>query len=79
MTSINISLKEEAYQRLVQLKRSDESFSDEILRITKRSTGADLMECFGSMKGISKKSEDEFEDGVKKARLRMSSTLNKSE
>ena len=79
MASINISLKKEAYQKLLALKLPDESFSDEILRVMKKSTGADLMECFGLMRKMSKQSEFEFEEGVKKAKMKMSSVLKKWE
>ena len=79
MASINISLKKEAYESLVALKRPNESFSDEILRIAKKSTGADLVNCFDLMSKISKKSELEFEEGMKKAKMKMSSILEKWE
>lgn len=79
MASINISLKKEAYESLLALKKPDESFSDEVLRITKKSTGADLLKCFDLMSSISKKSELEFEEGAKKARMDMSSILKKWE
>ena len=35
MTTKTITIKEEAYRRLKALKRKDESFSDELIRITK--------------------------------------------
>ncbi len=80
MASVNISLKQEAYQRLLSIKGPNESFSDEVLRLVenKRSTGADLLECFKMMKGISKESELEFEEGVKSARMSMQKILKKT-
>ena len=47
MASINISLKEEAYQRLEALKRPDESFSDEIRRILSQKRKKSLKDFFG--------------------------------
>ena len=53
MASINISLKKEAYERLVALKKPDESFSDEVLRLAGKKTGADLMKFWGAWKDMS--------------------------
>ncbi|GEM_PF-3239074 len=55
MVSKNISLKPEAYERLLSLKEAEESFSDEILRLTGRKTMIGLKECFGLWKDISEK------------------------
>ncbi|MBD3204114.1 hypothetical protein GF327_07495 [Candidatus Woesearchaeota archaeon] len=47
MTSINISIKEEAYDFLKKLKTKDKSFSDVILGFKKES---DIMNFFGALK-----------------------------
>jgi len=79
MASINISLKEEAYQRLEALKRPDESFSDEILRLTEKKTGENLMRAFEQMGSLSRGSEREFEEGAKKSKMKMAAVLKKWE
>ena len=78
MVSVNISLKEEAYGRLVALKRPEESFSDEVLRLTEGKTASDLLACVNMMKGISKASETEFEEGIKKSKISTNSILKKT-
>ena len=77
MASVNISLKEEAYEKLASLKRPDESFSDEILRLTERGTGSDLLEKLKQVTPISPKLEKEFLEGVKKSRISMKKILYK--
>ncbi len=71
MASINISLKEEAYEVLLAAKKPDESFSEEIIREfgKKRSTASDLLEVFELMTPLSAKSEKEMEEGSRKARI----------
>ena len=49
MTSINISLKKEAYEFLRDLKTKDKSFSDVILEFKKEEDN--LMKFFGILKG----------------------------
>lgn len=48
MTSRNISITEEAYEALQREKRRDESFTDAILRLTRK--GGRLADCFGAWK-----------------------------
>lgn len=48
MTSINISLKKEAYEFLKKLKTKDKSFSDVILGFKKEPS--DIMKFFGALK-----------------------------
>ena len=79
MVSINISLKKEAYKRLQTLKRSDESFSDEILRLTKKSTGADLLECFGVWKDLSADDIKTMEKAIEAGRTKTSEIVKKWE
>jgi|TARA_B100002003_G_scaffold128547_1_gene118818 predicted CopG family antitoxin len=50
MTSINISLKKEAYDFLKNLKSRDKSFSDVILSFKKET--ADPLEFFGKLKDV---------------------------
>ncbi|MBI2671329.1 antitoxin VapB family protein [Candidatus Woesearchaeota archaeon] len=47
MSSINISIKKEAYEFLKEIKTSDKSFSDVILSFKKEQ---DLMKFFGVLK-----------------------------
>ena len=49
MTSKNITITEDAYDRLVALKREDESFSDLVTRLTEQ---ADPMAFAGSCPGL---------------------------
>ena len=49
MASKNITITEEAYDRLVALKREDESFSDLVTRLTE---SADPMAFAGSCPGL---------------------------
>ncbi len=78
MTSVNISLKEEAYERLVSLKKPDESFSDEILRITEKKTTEGLKDAFGLLKdSISGEDAKEMERFIKNMRRKTSDILKK--
>lgn len=61
MSSVNISLNDEAYQRLLRLKRKGESFSNVVARLT----GEDNIEqCAGLLK-------DEDEDTMNAIRAEM--------
>ena len=66
MTSKNISIKEEAYEKLKKLKGKDKSFSDVILELTERSKrdfsdiiGADIDVEWGEIQRERKRSEEE--------------------
>lgn len=48
MPSKNISMTDEAYEALLREKRDDESFTETILRLTRRRRK--LSDCFGSWK-----------------------------
>lgn len=64
MTTKNITIAEDAYERLRALKREDESFSDTIRRLTE---GADAMEYSGSCPGIVdavKETREELEEDL---------------
>ncbi len=77
MVSKNISLKEESYSSLVALKRPDESFSDEILRLTNKKTGEELKGVIGLWKNMGKNEMNELEEGIKKSRIKMAKILGK--
>lgn len=49
MSSKNITITEDAYERLKALKREDESFSELVVRLTEN---ADRMEFAGSCPGL---------------------------
>ena len=72
LTSKNISITEEAYQALEREKRKDESFTDAILRLTRKS--GKLSDCFGSWK-ISDKEQGVIEEELKKGWRRASERI----
>lgn len=55
MTTKNISVKEEAYNALLHEKKNNESFTETILRITKKS--GKLEDCFGTWKMTDKEEQ----------------------
>ena len=63
MATKNISITEEAYDRLSNLKKKNESFSEIIVRVTGK---ANLRDFFGI---ISKKKADEVSNNIKKSRV----------
>ena len=50
MASKNVTVTEEAYERLVACKRKDESFTDVLLRLT--GSERDVMAGFGAMRDV---------------------------
>ena len=56
MTSINISLKKEAYDFLRNMKTKDSSFSDIILSFKKEQSS--ILRFFGALKGIDWKEKE---------------------
>jgi predicted CopG family antitoxin len=52
MSSVNISLNDKAYQRLVRLKRKEESFSQVVVRITEEKN---IEQCYGLLKDVDDK------------------------
>lgn len=68
MSSKNITIKEESYNRLKAMKRSDESFSDVIDRLTEDE--ADFRAGFGLFAADSE-SEPAFSDIIEDERERM--------
>ena len=63
MASKTIMIQEETYQRLVQLKRENESFNDVILRLIYQKQ--DLIPFFGL---LSEKEGEELEKAIEEAR-----------
>jgi len=63
MSSINISIKKEAYEFLKSMKNDNKSFSDVILNFKKKDKG--IMEFFGVLKHIN---WDEQEKNMKNFR-----------
>jgi len=64
MSTKNITIAEDAYERLKAHKREDESFSDTIRRLTEN---ADVMAYSGSCSGIAdavEETRDEVEDDL---------------
>mgnify|MGYP000294124233 CR=1 FL=1 len=59
MATKNITIAEDAYERLKAHKREDESFSDTIKRLTE---GADVMDYSGSCPGIADSVEETREE-----------------
>ncbi len=64
MATKNISITEEAYKRLAHLRSSNESFSEIIVRLTKKKKPK-LREFFGI---LSKESADALEEAIKEGR-----------
>ncbi|HLD57787.1 MAG TPA: antitoxin VapB family protein [archaeon] len=77
MASKNISLKPEAYERLLALKEAEESFSDEVLRLTYRKTMKGLKECFGLWKDISEKDIKAMEAAINTSKNSKTSDIAK--
>jgi predicted CopG family antitoxin len=66
VTSKNISITEDVYDMLSKLKLEDESFSDAIRRLAKRSR---LVECAGLWAGMSDEEYEAVRGGALKARV----------
>ncbi len=77
MTSKNISITEEAYEALRREKKKGESFTEAILRMTRRR--GKLSDCFGSWKMTGEEQteiEDELSRGWKRAEERIKSEVS---
>lgn len=70
MSSKNVTLTEEAYERLRAHKREDESFTDVVLRLT--GAEVDPMDGFGAMKDV-----EGFRETVEETRADLDSDLRK--
>ena len=64
MATKNISITEEAYKRLANLRKGNESFSEIIVGITKKSDWKDFVGI------LSKEAADELENNINKSRER---------
>ncbi|PIN79761.1 hypothetical protein COV16_02540 [Candidatus Woesearchaeota archaeon CG10_big_fil_rev_8_21_14_0_10_34_8] len=62
MATKTISIMDDVYDRLVALKRSDESFSDEIRRLT--NTKGSIMEFAGSWSDMPKEEGEKIKKGI---------------
>ena len=62
MGTKTISIMDDVYERLIALKRSNESFSDEIRRLT--DTGGDIMDVAGAWKNISNGNAKKLEEAI---------------
>ena len=77
MASKNISITEEAYEALQREKGSDESFTDAILRLTRKR--GKLSDCFGSWKMTEREEEvvrAELAGGWRRVQERVSSEVS---
>ena len=72
MSSINISLKKEAYEFLRSLKSRERSFSDVILEFKDNRSNQDIMKFFGVLKN-----EDIDWEGKKKRMKRFRESFNR--
>jgi predicted CopG family antitoxin len=73
MATKTISIKEEAYEALLREKQNKESFTDTILRITKKS--GKLADCFGTWKMTDEEEEtilSELSEGWRMTQERIS-------
>jgi predicted CopG family antitoxin len=68
MGSKNVTLTEEAYERLRAHKREDESFTDVVLRLT--DAESDPMDGFGAMEDV-----DGFREAVEETRAELDADL----
>jgi predicted CopG family antitoxin len=76
MATKTISIKEEAYEALLHEKKNEESFTDTILRITKKS--GKLADCFGTWKMTDEEEKtilSELSEGWRMTQERISSEV----
>ncbi len=74
MTSKNISITEKAYQVLRREKRGGESFTEAILRLTRR--GGKLSDCYGSWK-MTDEEQTEIQDALSRGWRRAEERINR--
>jgi predicted CopG family antitoxin len=76
MATKTISITQKAYEALLREKKTKESFTDTILRITKKS--GKLTDCFGTWKMTDKEEEtirNELSEGWRMTQEKMSSEV----
>ena len=78
MVTKTISIKQEAYDALLREKMDKESFTDTILRVTRKS--GKLMDCFGAWKMTDeeeKSIQSEIAEGWRKTQERMANEVSR--
>jgi predicted CopG family antitoxin len=74
MTSNQISIRKDIYEKLKKIKREKESFSDLIERLLGKSNINDVLDCFGIVDG---KENQDFLDIAFEGQKQMRDSLNK--
>lgn len=75
MGTKTISILDEVYERLLALKRQDESFSDELRRLTE--TKGSILEFAGIWKDMSAKDKEEMKNTIHRIRKKTDITALK--
>jgi predicted CopG family antitoxin len=78
MATKTISITQKAYEALLREKKTKESFTDTILRITKKS--GKLIDCFGTWKMTDEEEEtirNELSEGWRMTQERMSTEVHR--
>lgn len=75
MATKTISITDEVYGRLIALKGPEESFSDELRRLTERE--GKISDCLGSWSDLSKKTMKDIRESIKKGRRSTKTILEK--
>lgn len=74
MTSIQISIKKEIYEKLKAIKKSDESYSDIIERLMNgQGNLQDVIKCYGIARG---ENEEEIHEAYKEAQKKVRETIH---
>lgn len=77
MTSKQISIREEVYERLYSQKKENESFSDVIIRLLDNQSNFQKIElCFGLSKDLPDEIVDKFRESSKEMRKKFKGRFN---